>query len=39
MTTSHVNQHRKKLRAAMHAQYSQGNDNERALAQWMDKLD
>ncbi len=34
-----LNQHRPEARAAMHALYSQGNDNERALAQWMDKLD
>jgi transcriptional regulator len=33
-----LNQHRPEARAAMHALYSQGNDNERALAQWMDKL-
>ena len=34
-----LNQHRPEARAAMHALYSQGNDNERALAFWMDKLD
>ena len=34
-----LNQHRPEARAAMHAVYSQGNDNERALAAWMDKLD
>ena len=34
-----LNQHRPEARAAMHAVYSQGNDNERALADWMDKLD
>jgi len=34
-----LNQHRPEARAALHAQYSQGNDNERALAEWMDKLD
>jgi transcriptional regulator len=33
-----LNQHRPEAQAAMHALYSQGNDNERALAQWMDKL-
>lgn len=33
-----LNQHRPEARAAMHALYSKGNDNERALAQWMDKL-
>ena len=33
-----LNQHRPEARAAMHALYSQGNDNERALAGWMDKL-
>jgi transcriptional regulator len=33
-----LNQHRPEARAAMHALYSQGNDNERALAEWMDKL-
>ena len=33
-----LNQHRPEARAAMHALYSQGNDNERALADWMDKL-
>jgi transcriptional regulator len=34
-----INQHRPEARAAMHALYAKGNDNERALAQWMDKLD
>ena len=34
-----LNQHRPEARAALHAQYSQGNDNERALAKWMDKLE
>ena len=33
-----LNQHRPEARTAMHALYSQGNDNERALADWMDKL-
>ena len=33
-----LNQHRPEARAAMHALYSQGNDNERALAGWMDTL-
>jgi transcriptional regulator len=33
-----LNQHRPEARAAMHALYSRGNDNERALAAWMDKL-
>ena len=33
-----LNQHRPEARAAMHALYSQGNDNERALAEWMEKL-
>ena len=33
-----LNQHRPEARAAMHTLYSQGNDNERALADWMDKL-
>ena len=33
-----LNQHRPEAQGAMHALYSQGNDNERALAQWMDKL-
>ena len=33
-----LNQHRPEARAALHAQYSQGNDDERALAVWMDKL-
>ena len=34
-----INQHRPEARNALHALYSVGNDNERALAQWMDKLD
>ena len=34
-----LNQHRPEARQAMHALYSKGNDNERALAGWMDKLD
>ena len=34
-----LNQHRPESRAAMHAVYILGNDNERALAEWMDKLD
>ena len=33
-----LNQHRPEARAAMHALYSQGNDDERSLALWMDKL-
>ncbi len=33
-----LNQHRPEARAAMHALYSQGNDNERALAKWMDQI-
>ena len=33
-----LNQHRPEAQAAMHALYAKGNDNERALAQWMDKL-
>ena len=33
-----VNQHRPEARAAMHRAYSTGNDNERALAIWMDRL-
>jgi transcriptional regulator len=33
-----VNQHRPEAHAAMHAVYAQGNDNERALADWMVKL-
>ena len=33
-----INQHRPEAQAAMHALYSQGNDNERALAKWMGKL-
>lgn len=33
-----LNQHRPEAQAAMHALYSQGNDDERALADWMDKL-
>ena len=34
-----LNQHRPEARAAMHALYAKGNDNERALALWMDKLE
>ena len=30
-----LNQHRPESHAAMHATYAQGNDNEKALAQWM----
>ena len=33
-----INQHRPEAHAAMRAAYVAGNDNERALAQWMDKL-
>jgi len=33
-----LNQHRPEARAATHALYSQGNDNERALALWMDNI-
>ncbi len=33
-----LNQHRPEAQAAMRALYSQGNDSERALAKWMDKL-
>ena len=33
-----LNQHRPEAQAAMHALYSQGNDSERELAKWMDKL-
>ena len=33
-----INQHRPEAHAAMNAAYAAGNDNERALAQWMDKL-
>ena len=33
-----INQHRPEAHAAMKAAYVAGNDNERALAQWMDKL-
>jgi transcriptional regulator len=33
-----LNQHRPEAQAAMRALYAQGNDNERALAQWMDTL-
>ncbi len=33
-----LNQHRPEAHAAMHAAYAQGNENERALALWMDKL-
>lgn len=33
-----LNQHRPEAHAAMHTQYAAGNDNERALAQWMERL-
>ena len=33
-----INQHRPEARAAMYSLYAKGNDHERALAQWMDKL-
>ena len=33
-----INQHRPEARAAMHTAYAAGNDNERALAAWMDRL-
>lgn len=33
-----LNQHRPEAHAAMKAAYAQGNENERALAAWMDKL-
>ena len=33
-----INQHRPEAHVAMRAAYAAGNDNERALAQWMDKL-
>lgn len=33
-----INPHRPEAHAAMKAAYAAGNDNERALAQWMDKL-
>ena len=33
-----INQHRPEAHAAMKAAYAAGNENERALAQWMDKL-
>ena len=33
-----LNQHRPEAHAAMRALYAQGGENERALAQWMDKL-
>lgn len=33
-----INQHRPEAHVAMKAAYAAGNDNERALAQWMDKL-
>ena len=33
-----INQHRPEARAAMHQAYSAGDDNERALANWMDRL-
>lgn len=34
-----LNQHRPEARAAMKTMYAAGNDHERALAEWMDKLD
>ena len=34
-----INQHRPEAHPAMRAAYAVGNENERALAQWMDKLD
>ena len=34
-----LNQHRPEAWSAMHALYSHGNDNERAMAGWMDRLD
>ena len=33
-----INQHRPEARAAMHQAYAAGDDNERALATWMDRL-
>jgi transcriptional regulator len=33
-----LNQHRPEAHAAMRALYAKGNENERALAQWMDRL-
>ena len=33
-----LNQHRPEARAAMHTLYSKGNESERALALWMDKI-
>lgn len=33
-----INQHRPEAQATMHAQYAQGNEHERALAQWMERL-
>ena len=33
-----LNQHRPEARVAMQALYANGNDNERALADWMDKI-
>ena len=33
-----INQHRPEAQAAMYSLYSQGNENERALAKWMGKL-
>jgi transcriptional regulator len=33
-----LNQHRPESHSAMHATYAQGNDQERALAKWMEKL-
>jgi transcriptional regulator len=33
-----INQHRRESHAAMHAMYAAGNEDERALAAWMDRL-
>ena len=33
-----INQHRPEAHAAMQAMYSAGNENEQALARWMDRL-
>jgi len=33
-----LNQHRPESHAKMKASYAQGNDDERELAQWMDRL-
>jgi transcriptional regulator len=33
-----INQHRPESHASMKAMYSSGNDNERELAAWMDRL-